>query len=71
MKQDAWLLTYSEGHQEKQPEGRPGEKVDDTHLSPDQLPNTNKKTPEPLFCGQWGTAEGLPSKLDNDNLGEK
>jgi hypothetical protein len=49
----------------------PGEKVDDTHLSPDQLPNTNKQAPKPLFCGQWGTAEGLPSKLDNDNLGEK
>lgn len=46
----------------------PGEKVGDTHLSPDQLPNTNKQAPEPLFCGQRGTAEGLPSKLDDDNL---
>lgn len=43
----------------------------DTHLAPDQLPNTNKQAPEPLLRGQWGAAEGLSTKLDNDNLQER
>lgn len=42
-----------------------------THLSPDQLPNTDEQAPEPLFCGQWGAAEGLSTKLDDDNLQER
>lgn len=43
----------------------------DTHLSPDQLPNANKQAPEPLLRGQGGAAEGLSTKLDDDNLQER
>lgn len=43
----------------------------ETHLPPDQLPNTNKQAPEPLLRGQRGAAEGLSTKLDDDNLQER
>lgn len=43
----------------------------DAYLSPDQFPNTDKQAPEPLLRGQWGTAEGLSTELDDDNLWER
>lgn len=39
-----------------------------THLAPEQLPNTNEQAPEPLFRGQGGAAERLPTKLHDDDL---
>lgn len=49
--------------------GRAGKATEaDTHLSPDQLPNTNKQAPEPLFRRQRGAAEGLSAELHDDNL---
>lgn len=43
----------------------------ETHLAPDQLPNTNKQAPEPLLDGQRGAAEGLSTELDDDNLQDR
>lgn len=43
----------------------------DAYLSPNQFPNTDKQAPEPLLRGQRGTAEGLSTKLDDDNLWER
>lgn len=37
-------------------------------LSPQQLPNADENTPQPLVDGQSRAREGLPSKLDNDDL---
>lgn len=37
-------------------------------LSPQQLPDTDEHTPQPLVDGQSSAGEGLPTKLNNDDL---
>lgn len=37
-------------------------------LSPQQLPDTDEHTPQPLVDGQSSAGEGLPPKLNNDDL---
>lgn len=61
----AWWQSRQEGGRTKKANET------DTYLSPDQLPNTNKEAPEPLLRGQRGAAEGLSTKLDDDNLQER
>lgn len=39
-----------------------------SYLAPEELPHSNKNTPEPLAEGEPGAAEGLPTKLHDDDL---
>ena len=39
-----------------------------SHLSPQQTPEAQEGAPQPLVRGQGHAAEGLPSKLHNDDL---
>lgn len=42
-----------------------------SHLSPQQLAHADEHAPQPLVDGQSRAGEGLPSKLDDDDLRRK